>query len=46
MMTPEQRYLFDLHGYLHIPNLLSDSELAAARAAVDRYIATPDDNLP
>ncbi len=28
-MTPEQRYLFDLHGYLHIPNLLSDSELAA-----------------
>ena len=45
-MTPEQRYLFDLHGYLHIPNLLSDSELAAARAAVDRYIATPDDHLP
>ena len=45
-MTPEQRYLFDINGYLHLPNVLSDSELAAARAAVDRYIATPDDELP
>ena len=30
-MTPEQRYLFDIKGYLHIPKVLSDSELAAAR---------------
>ena len=45
-MTPEQRYLFDINGYLHLPNALSDSELAAARAAVDRYIATPDAELP
>ena len=45
-MTPEQRYLFDINGYLHIPNVLSNSELVAARAAVDRYIATPEDQLP
>ena len=45
-MTPEQRYLFDINGYLHIPNVLSDSELVAARAAVDRYITTPADQLP
>ncbi|SVE41245.1 uncharacterized protein METZ01_LOCUS494099, partial [marine metagenome] len=45
-MTPEQRYLFDINGYLHIPNLLSDNELAAARAAIDRYTSTTDDALP
>ena len=44
-MTPEQRYLFDINGYLHIPNLLSDNELAAARAAIDRYTSTPDEAL-
>ena len=26
-MTPEQRYLFDINGYLHLPNVLSGSEL-------------------
>ena len=31
MMTAEQRYLFDLHGYLHLRNALSAEELAAAR---------------
>ena len=30
-MTPEQRYLFDINGYLHLPNVLSASELAAAQ---------------
>ena len=44
-MTPEQRYLFDINGYLHLPNVLSDSELTAAQAAIDRYMATPDDEL-
>ena len=28
-MTPEQRYLFDLHGYLTVPDVLSADELAA-----------------
>ena len=45
-MTPEQRYLFDINGYLHIPNVLSDSQLAASRSAIERYMATPDDQLP
>ena len=38
-MTPAQRYLFDLHGYLLVPDVLAADELAAARAAIDRYIA-------
>ena len=27
MMTPEQRYLFDVTGYLHLKNALSEEEL-------------------
>ena len=46
MMTAEQRYLFDLHGYLHVRNALSAEELAAARAAAERYVATPPEELP
>ena len=26
-MTPKQRYLFDLTGYIHLKNVLSDKEL-------------------
>ena len=37
-MTPEQRYLLDLNGYLHLQNVLSPRELAACRAAADRHI--------
>ena len=37
-MTPEQRYLFDINGYLHIPDVLSEAELAAAREAIERYV--------
>ena len=29
-MTPNQRYLFDINGYLHIPQVLNAEELAAA----------------
>ena len=42
MMTPEQRYLFDLNGYLHLRNALSDDELSAAREAAERYVTTPE----
>ena len=45
-MTPTQRYLFDLQGYLHIPDVLTPEQLASGRAAIDRYIATPDEQLP
>ena len=44
-MTPTQRYLFDLQGYVHIPDVLSSEQLAAGRNAIDRYIATPDDQM-
>ena len=46
MMTAEQRYLFDLHGYLHVRNALSVDELAAARAAAERYVDMPPEELP
>ncbi len=46
MMTTEQRYLFDLHGYLHLRNALSAEEVASARAAAERYVATPPEELP
>ena len=45
-MTPEQRYWFDLTGYLHVPGAMSADELAAAQAAAQRYIDTPPAQLP
>ena len=45
-MTPEQRYWFDLTGYLHLQQVLQDEELARAQEAVDRYLGTPPENLP
>ena len=46
MMTPEQRYLFDVTGYLHIKNVLSGEELKAAQEAADRYINASPEELP
>ena len=37
-MTPEQRYFFDVAGYLHVENVLSQEELKSAQAAANRYI--------
>lgn len=45
-MTPEQRYLFDVTGYLHLENALSDEELRRAQEAVKRYVSTPPEQLP
>jgi len=45
-MTPEQRYLFDVTGYLHIENAVTGDTLKAAQEAVDRYIHTPLDERP
>ena len=44
-MTSEQRYLFDVNGYLHIPDVLSETELAA-REAVERYLTMSEEELP
>ena len=38
MMTEEQRYLFDLCGYLHLSNALTPEDLDAASQAAGRYI--------
>ena len=46
MMTPEQRYLFDVFGYLLIENALTPEELNTCQDATDRYINTPEDELP
>eukprot|EP01043_Picozoa_sp_COSAG02_P104057 COSAG02_NODE_40053_length_409_cov_1.690323_1_plen_35_part_10 len=32
-MTPEQRYTFDLDGFLHVRNVLSPDELREAKRA-------------
>ena len=46
MMTPEQRYLFDVTGYLHLKNAIKDEELEAAQEAADRYINASPAELP
>ena len=40
-MTPKQRYLLDVTGYLHLKNVLNPLELKKAQEAADRYICTP-----
>ena len=45
-MTPEQRYFFDLTGYLHLEGVLQGAQLAAAQEAAQRYIDTPPEQLP
>ena len=45
-MTSEQRYFFDLTGYLHLKKVLNAEELHKAQEAADRYIHTPLDALP
>ena len=45
-MTPDQRFFFDLTGYLHVDNVLDKDELKWAQEAADRYINTPAAELP
>lgn len=45
-MTPDQRYLFDASGFLHLPGILQGDELQKAQAAVQRYVDCPPDDLP
>jgi hypothetical protein len=45
-MTEEQRYFFDLTGYLHLKNVLSPEELQAAQEAADRYIRMRPEEWP
>ncbi|MFT5367061.1 MAG: hypothetical protein ACI8V2_002019 [Candidatus Latescibacterota bacterium] len=36
-MTDAEKYLFDVHGYFVVKNMLSSEEVAAANAAIDHY---------
>ena len=45
-MTPEQRYLFDIQGFLHLEKALPGSELEAAQEALERLQRTPAESLP
>ena len=38
-MTETEKYLFDVHGYLVIEEVLSAAEVVAANAAIDHYAA-------
>ncbi len=46
MMTDEQRYLFDLFGFLHLKNVLTPEELEAASEAANRYIDSAPKDRP
>ena len=46
MMTPEQRYFFDLTGYLHLPGVLQGEQLRKIQEAGDRYITMDPKNWP
>ncbi|MDA0747143.1 MAG: phytanoyl-CoA dioxygenase family protein [bacterium] len=37
-MTEDEKYLFDLNGYLVIENVLSEEEVAVANEAIDRHL--------
>ncbi len=45
-MTPKQKYLFDLRGYLHLENALTAQELSDTQKAIERLVQSPPDELP
>ena len=45
-MTPEQRYFFDVFGYLHLKGAIEPDDLKAAQEAAERYVRTPPDEMP
>ena len=45
-MTPKQKYLFDLRGYLHLDNVLTPKELGNAQAAIERLVQASSEDLP
>ena len=45
-MTPEQRYLFDVTGYLHIEGALTGVDLEKAQVAADQYIYSDPEQYP
>ena len=46
MMTDEQRYLFDVQGYIVLKNVVSPETVAAVNQVLDRIEQLPEDALP
>ena len=44
-MTSDQRYFFDVTGYLHLKNVLSSEALQKAQEAAERYVQSPPNQL-
>lgn len=38
-MTPDEKYLFDLNGYIVVENVLTPAEVALANEGIDKHIA-------
>ena len=45
-MNEEQRYFFDLKGYVVVPNAISAEDVAALNATIDRTEALADSDVP
>lgn len=45
-MSPEERYWFDLSGYLHLKAVLQGEELHCVQQAAERFLNTPEEELP
>jgi len=45
-MDPEQRYVLDTIGYLHLKNVLNSDELERAQDAAERLVNTSPEHLP
>lgn len=45
-MSPEERYWFDLTGYLHLKGVLQGEELGRVQAAAERFLNTPEAERP
>lgn len=44
-MSPEERYWFDLTGYLHLKAVLAAEELSRVQDAAERFLCTPEEDL-
>ena len=45
-MNDEQKYLFDLQGYLVLEQVVPAAVISAANAALDRYESMPESEYP
>ena len=45
-MNDQQRYFFDLTGFLHVESVLTNEQLERALVAAEQYINTPEEKLP